>query len=109
MTTKDVSFWVSLLGELMSRFQAEPSDGHRQHLTHTMTEYRSAVIGGLAPLRMKADEPWRRARTLSDWYRLQLDDALAMFRINPSEDRMEVLEQRLDDYRAAVKMGRIKP
>jgi hypothetical protein len=109
MNTQDISFWMSLLGELMSRFQAEPSDGHRLHLTHTLREYRSAVLQGLLlPPKVSIEDPWRRAQTMSEWYRLQLDDALMMFRINPSEERMEALEQRMGDYQEAVKMGKIK-
>lgn len=54
--------------------------------------------------------PVRNSRNLSDWYRLQLDEAIAMFRISPErEDRYQALLECSQSYLNEVTMGRVKP
>lgn len=54
-------------------------------------------------------EAIRNSKTLRDWYRRQLDEAMAMFKINPCDDRMRVMREQMDSYLEAVAMGRVKP
>jgi hypothetical protein len=100
--------WIASLGNRLSAFKADPTEQNRLSLTQTMNGYREAILAGL-PRPIVAPIEWKTAKTFSEWFRIQLDDALATFITNPCrEDRFQALTKRLDDYREAVTMKRVK-
>lgn len=106
--TKDIMFWLTRLGDLLYKFQQDPSEANKLYLTHTMHEYRGAVDHGLRPINIPLGEPWRRARNFSEWFSLQLDVAMSQFKSRPSDDRYEALDKLLTEYRDAVFIGKVK-
>lgn len=109
MNTRDMSFWLSCLGGLLTQFKSSPKENNQLAMTHAMHEYQAAITNGLLRPKMTTGEPWRRAANLSDWYRLQLDDALICFQINPTDERFKAIEALMKEYRDAVFTGKVKP
>lgn len=99
--------WLERLGSSLYKFQGNPNDHHQKMLLDALKEFQEVVTNGLSIPRT-IPPPLRNARTFTEWYRRQLDEGLAMFQINPSDDRLEYMRQHLKGYRDAVAMGRVK-
>jgi len=50
----------------------------------------------------------RRSRNLDEWYRRQVEEALAMFKISPTNDRMAAVMGAANAYQDAAERGRIR-
>jgi len=101
-------YWLSRLSERLFQFQTVPSKATQCALMLELNQYQKQVADGLnIPKTVPA--PLREAKNYSDWYRRLLDEAMAMFKINPSENRMTALVELLNSYLDAVITGRVKP
>ena len=100
--------WLGKLSDRLFNFQQQPNEHTRADLLEACYEYQCKVNEGLAVSKTVPD-PDRRANNMRDWYHRLLSEAMAMFRINPSDDRYENLKAQLNDYQQAVAMGRVIP
>lgn len=101
-------YWLSRLSNSLYQFQTAPSKETKSDLLFELLQFQKQVEAGLA-IPKTIPPAIRESKTLSDWHRRQLDEALAMFRINPSNDRMKTMREHMDHYLEAVAMGRVKP
>ncbi len=101
-------YWLSRLSTSLYQFQTTPSKDTKSDLLFELLQFQKQAEAGLA-IPKTIPEAIRHSRTLSDWHRRQLDEAMAMFKINPSDDRMRVMKEQMDGYLDAVAMGRVKP
>ena len=100
--------WLGKLSDRLFNFQQCPNEHTKADLLESCGEYQKLVNEGLAVSRT-IPEPNRRSNTLREWYQRLLGETMAMYRVNPSDDRYEALKVQLNDYQQAVAMGRVKP
>lgn len=105
--SKNVTYWLGCLSSRLAQFEATPNITTKTALLIVMGEYQNVVTNGL-DIPRTVPEPLKRARTYTEWFQRQLAEAMAMFRINPSDERMKVMAQHLSGYQDAVAMGRVK-
>lgn len=105
---QNANYWYGRMSGHLSQFQNCPSKEARAAMLMALSEYQKAVADGLTICK-RLPEPLRNAKTFSAWYRRQLEEALAMFQINPSADRLSAMEEHLTGYLDAVATGRVKP
>lgn len=99
-------YWLGRLSGHLHQFQAAPSSDTKTKLLIALGEYQKVVSDGLEVPRT-VPPPLRNAKTYSDWYRKIIDEAMAMYQINPSESRLNILKEHLNGYQDAVRMGRV--
>jgi len=100
--------WLGKLSDRLFNFQQCPNEHTKADLLEACGEYQRMVNDGLAISRT-IPEPNRRSNTLREWYQRLLGETMAMYRVNPSDDRFEKLKTQLDRYQQAVAMGRVIP
>lgn len=99
-------YWLSRLSSRMHQFQAVPNKETRSDLMAELRMFQRMVESGLA-IPKTVPPTLRESKTLGEWHRRELDEALAMFKINPREDRMQGMEGHMDRYLQAFVMGRV--
>lgn len=105
---EEVSWWYSQLSGHLNTFQSHPTKATKDELLGVMAEFKKAVDAGLKVPR-EVPAPLKEARTYGEWYHRLLSEGMAMFRINPNDDRMAAMQDYLQGYLDAVAMGRVKP
>jgi hypothetical protein len=107
MNDSNVGYWLGRTSDFMALYKSNPTKESKEDLLAVLSEFQVMVANGLAIPRA-IPEPLRNARTLTAWFHRNLDEALAMFRINPSDARLVTMEQHLDSYQEAVATERVK-
>lgn len=92
----------------LAAFKETPSKSSKASLLVALLEYQEAVSKGLQIPRT-VPPPLRPAATLSDWHYRQLDEALTMYRINPSNTRLDAMQEHLQGFQDALARGKVKP
>lgn len=105
----NVLYWLGRLSGHMDQFQSSPTQANQSALLIVLSEYQKEVQQCGLQIPITIPPPIRESKTMSEWYRRQLNEALAMFKINPSDDRMNVMKDHLKGYLDAVAMGRVRP
>lgn len=102
-----VGYWLGHMRGHLQAFKEAPSDTLKAALLVALNEYQEAVSNGLE-MPKTLPPPLPTASTFSDWYYRQLDEALTMYRINPSSTRLDAMQQHLQGFQDALAMGKVK-
>jgi len=106
--SNDSYWWLIHTSRHLTEFKTSPSKVSKAAFIEALTEFQLAVAAGLKIPR-NIPEPLRNAKTLTEWFRRQLDEALAVFRINPTDERLKAMGLHLDSYLDGFGRGRIAP
>ena len=89
--------WFSRLHHHLNDFTESPCEETKVALLNILKQYQVAVANGLKiPKNIPAPLP--EAQTYSAWYHRLLDESLAMFRINPNDNRYDQLALHAQGY-----------
>ena len=103
-----VGYWLGHMSGHLAAFKEAPSEARKDALLAALNDYRDAFNKGLK-MPMTVPQPLRSAQSFSDWYHRQLDEALIMYRLDPSSTRMDAMQQHLQGFQDAVALGKVKP
>jgi hypothetical protein len=101
-------YWLVTMSRQLTEFITTPSQATKAALMAAMVDFQQAVAAGLK-IQTNIPEPLRNAKTLTEWFRRNLDEALTMFRINPTDERLKAMGLHLDSYLDGFGRGRIEP
>lgn len=90
--------WLSLLSDRLYRFLEVPNEATQRSLLEALQGYREAVSCGMAiPTALPQTTP-NEATTHREWWEVQLREALTLFRVMPTSDRLQGMQEVMQGY-----------
>lgn len=92
------SRWLSLLSDRLYHFQEVPNEASREALEGALLGFQEAVSQGMTiPSTLPHTTP-PEAANHREWWEVQLQEALTLFRVNPSSDRLQGMKEVMGGY-----------
>ena len=90
-------YWMSAIGSRSYAFQDRPSKATKEAMMIVLEGYRDAYIQGMA-LPVTAPAVRQETSSKAEWWELQVSEAVTMFRLNPTQERLGNVETVADSY-----------
>jgi hypothetical protein len=92
-------YWLSAIDSRSYAFQARPSKATKEALLIALEGYRDACTQGMS-VPVTAPAVKQEASSKAAWWEMQVQEAVTMFRLNPSQERFDSVGALADQYMA---------
>lgn len=105
-TTNPLPF-LSFLSEQMEAFKMNPNPETQEKLLTGMLAYQEAVDSGSIIIPKTLHEPSKPGNTIIEWYERLIFEVMALFKIKPTDDRLQAMRDVTDGYIGTLKMMKV--